>query len=152
MREAIVSDTSCLILLEKIGELDLLEVLFRKIVITPDIAEEYRSDLPPWILIMSPENAQYQKILEGILDRGEASAIALAVEQPDCLLIIDDAKARKYAQHLSLKVTGTLGVIILAKQKGIIASVKPILKKVRETDFRITEELEFRVLQKSGEE
>ncbi len=59
MQAIIVSDTSCLILLEKIGELGLLEVLFKKIVITPEILEEYGNDLPPWIVVMSPENYKY---------------------------------------------------------------------------------------------
>ncbi len=66
-------------------------------------------------------------------------------------MIVDDIRARKYAQQMGLKITGTLGVLILAKQKGVIASVKPILERIKKTDFRLTEELELRVLEKSNE-
>lgn len=85
------------------------------------------------------------------MDRGEASALAFAIEQDDCLLIIDDLKGRKYAQQLGVKITGSLGVIIDAKLSGHIQSVKSILEKIKKTDFRLAEELERKTLEKSNE-
>lgn len=85
------------------------------------------------------------------MDRGEASAIAFAIEQGDCLLIIDDLKGRKYAQQLGVRITGSLGVIIDAKLSGHTQSVKSILDKIKKTDFRLTEELERKTLEKSNE-
>lgn len=83
MRKAIVSDTSCLILLEKIGELDLLHQVFGEILITQEVADEYGLSLPEWISVQNPNNKNYQKILEASVDKGEASVIALAVELVD---------------------------------------------------------------------
>lgn len=104
-----------------------------------------------WFTIQKATNKTYQKILEASLDKGEASAIAFAIEQKDCLLIIDDYKGRKFAGQLGIKVTGTLGVIIDAKLSGHIGSVKPMLDKIKKTDFRLTDDLETRTLEKSNE-
>ena len=78
-----------MILLDKIGELPLLNRLFGEIIITQEIADEFKNELPNWFKIENPTNKTYQKILEASLDKGEASAIASAIEQNDCLLIID---------------------------------------------------------------
>ena len=151
MQRTIISDTSCLILLDKIGELQLLNTLFGKIIITKEIADEFEKDLPDWFEIQSPTNKTYQKILEASLDKGEASAIAFAIENNDCLLIIDDLKGRKYASKLGLKITGTLSVLVDAKLMGYIKSVKPLLEKIKNTNFRLTDDLERKTLTKSGE-
>jgi predicted nucleic acid-binding protein len=151
MQKVIISDTSCLILLDKIGELELLNKLFGQIVITREISNEFKKKLPDWFSIEEPTNKTYQKILEASLDKGEASAIAFAIEQTDCLLIIDDYKGRKYAEQLGIKITGTLGLIINAKLSGHIESVKPMLDKIKKTDFRLTEELAKKTLEKSNE-
>lgn len=94
----------------------------------------------------------YQVILEASLDKGEASAIALAVEEEDCLLIIDDYKGRKYAEKLHINITGTLGILINAKLSGHIVSVKALLEKIKKTDFRITSDLESITLKKANEQ
>jgi predicted nucleic acid-binding protein len=151
MQSAIISDTSCLILLDKIGELHLLNKLYSRIVLTPEIVGEFGKKLPEWFDVKSPVNKTYQRILEASLDLGEASAIALAIEEKDSLLIIDELKGRKFAEQLGLNFTGTLGVLINAKQKGILTSVKPAIQKIKETNFRLTRHLEQRILEKAGE-
>lgn len=151
MQKIIIADTSCLIILDRIGELDLLKKLFGEVFITEEIAIEFKATLPEWFSIQEPKNKNYQKILEASIDKGEASAIAFALEQSDCLLIIDDYKGRKYAEQLGIKITGTLGVIIYAKLNGHIETVKSLLEKIKTTDFRLTEELEQIILEKAGE-
>jgi len=151
LRRVIISDTSCLILLDKIGALNLLSKLFGEITITREIAEEFNKKLPNWFKIANPENRTYQTILEASLDIGEASALALALEQKDCLVIIDDLKARNFAAKLGLSITGTLGVLIDAKLSGHINSVKPLLHKIKSTNFRISPELEKQILEKADE-
>lgn len=151
MQKTIISDTSCLILLEKIGELDLLHKVFGEILITQEIADEYGLTLPDWIFVQNPINQNYPKILEANIDKGEASAIALAVELADCLLIIDDLKGRNLAQALGIKITGTFGIIIEAKLSGRISSVKPYLSKIKQTDFYFSEKLEEQILVKANE-
>jgi len=107
MQVTIISDTSCLILLEKIGELDLLQKLYKNILVTQIIANEYGKFLPVWIQIENPKDLRHLILLETSLDKGEASAIALAMEKEQCLLIIDDLKGRKLAKKLGVAITGT---------------------------------------------
>lgn len=107
--------------------------------------------LPEWIEIVAVKNTKYQTELESIIDKGEASAIALAVEIPNSIVIIDDLKAKKLAKRIGLNLTGTIGIILKAKQNGIINSVKPILNKLRQTNFRLTEKLEQDIINESGE-
>ena len=142
----IISDTSCFVVLSNIGQLELLRLLYKKIITTTEIAHEFGESLPDWVEIISVSDKSKQELLEMQVDRGEASAIALALENEEPFLIIDDFKARKLAHNLKLSYTGTIGVIIAAKQKGIISSIKPILEKIKETNFRISAELELQAL------
>ena len=151
MHKTIISDTSCLILLDKIGELDILNKLFGTIITTSEVAEEFGQTLPAWIELRQPTDKNYQSIIEATVDKGEASAIALAIELDDCLLIIDDLKGRKFAHQLGLTIIGSIGVIVDAKLAGIIPSVKPILAKIKATNFRITEQLELLILKRASE-
>ena len=77
------------------------------------------------------KNKNYIIELENIVDKGEASAIVLAVEVKDCVIIIDDLKARNLAERIGMNITDTLGILLKAKQKGLIASVKPMIFKLR---------------------
>lgn len=145
MHSVIVSDTSCLILLSKIGELELLEKLFGKITITKTVQVEFKDPLPEWITIKNP-SSNLHKGLEYILDPGEASSIGLAVELKDCLLIIDESKGRKISRELGVNVTGTLGVLLTAKQKGIVTSLKPLIDKINLTNFYLSQNIISEVL------
>ena len=151
MLRTIISDTSCLIVLTNIGELELFHKAYSKIITTAEIAAEYGQALPPWVEIKTASDKNLQYVLELQLDQGEASAIALAIETKDCTIILDDYAARKVAEKLGLEITGTLGVIIKAKLKGIIKSIKPYLDKIKQTDFRLTPELEKLALIQAGE-
>lgn len=151
MQAIIISDTSCLILLEKIDELLLLEKLFSKIFVTQLVADEFGKPLSPWVIIQNPGNTTNQILLEASLDKGEASAIALAMEMTDCLLIIDELKGRRLAQQLGIKIAGTLAIIVEAKKRGHIASIQPILQKIKNTNFRLTQSLEEVLLNDAGE-
>ena len=151
MPSAIISDTSCFILLAKIGELELLQRLYGQIITTPEVAAEYGEALPDWVQISSAKDKYRQQLLEMQIDRGESSAIALALEIPSSTVILDDYKARKTAARLGLTITGTIGVIVKAKLKGIIPSIKPLLAKIRHTNFRLTAELEAQALQAAQE-
>ncbi len=142
MPEVVISDTSVLILLQNIEELDLLKKVYGDLVITTQaVSEEFIEPLPAWITIRKVRDLKYQESLETQLDSGEASVIALAKESTDPLLLLDDLKARKLAHKLKLKYTGTLGVIHKAKQKGIIHEVKPLLNKLLQHNFRISEKI-----------
>ena len=147
----IVSDTSSLILLNKIGRLELLQFLFGQITITRIISEEFNNPLPGFIHIQDPQDNNYQKILESFLDKGEASAIALALEIKDCLLIIDELKGRREAKALGISYTGIMGILIIAKEKNIINSVSAIIDDIQKTDFRLSQKLIEETKRRSGE-
>ena len=149
--EMIISDTSCLILLFKIDELDLLKKLSDKVFITKTIKQEFGKSLPDWIEIKSPSDDHYQQILEMELDAGEASAIALSLETDNSILIIDDLKGRKVAERLKLKYSGTFGLILKAKQEGILTNISPIINKIIQTNFRFSENLLETILREAGE-
>jgi len=150
MQRIIIADVSCLILLDKINKLDLLKILFHTITITPEVASEFKNSLPVWIEFRNVGDKTLQLFIEKFVDKGEASAIALAKELRNCLLIIDDLKGRIFAQKNRIAITGTLGIIIEAKLAGIIP-VTPILTLIKETNFRISKKLEFEILERAGE-
>ncbi len=151
MPKAIISDTSCFIILTKIGHLDLLHKIYGQIITTIEVATEYGQTLPDWVEIRAATDKYSRQILEMKIDQGEASAIALALETTESLVILDDYKARKIAEQLGLEITGTIGVIIKAKLLGIIPSIKPYLIKIRKTDFRLSNDIEIQALKEANE-
>ena len=151
MPKTIISDTSCFIILTNIGELELLHKIYGQVLTTIDIATEYGEPLPDWVEIETVTDKYTQQLLEMQIDKGESSAIALALETPDSTVILDDYKARKIAQQIGLTYTGTMGVIIKAKLKGIISSIKPLLEKIKQTDFRLSPEIELQALKEANE-
>jgi predicted nucleic acid-binding protein len=151
MHKTIISDTSCFIILTNIGELELLHKVYGQIVTTLDIATEYGEILPEWVEIATVKDKYRQQLLEMQIDRGESSAIALALETPDSTIILDDYKARKIADQLGIIFTGTIGVVIKAKLNGIIPSIKPLLEKIKQTDFRLSADIELQSLKEANE-
>ncbi|QLH47471.1 MAG: DUF3368 domain-containing protein [Bacteroidota bacterium] len=151
MHKTIISDTSCFIILTNIGELDILYKVYGQIVTTIDIATEYGEILPDWIEIANVVDKSKQQLLEMQIDKGESSAIALALETPNSTIILDDYKARRIAEKLGLAYTGTIGVIVKAKLLGIVPSIKPLLDKIKLTDFRLSADIELQALKESKE-
>lgn len=151
MPKTVIADTTCFIVLSDIDELDLLQKVYTEIITTHTIAEEFGAVLPSWIQVTSPKDRVREVELSQQVDKGEASAIALALEMPDSLLILDDMKARRLARTLHLQLTGTLGVLIKAKQIGIIDVIKPTLIKIQASRFHISDELIEEVLRISQE-
>lgn len=147
-KRVVIADTSCLIILQKINRLMILKDIFQLITITREVAEEYGETLPDWIKIAKPANKRTKKILEMELDRGEASAIALGLEYNDVLLLIDEKKGRKVARNLGLTIMGTLGILIKAKELGIITSLKSEIQRLQDSKFRIADELVEEILKK----
>jgi predicted nucleic acid-binding protein len=142
----IISDTSCLIALSNIGRLDILRQVCRNILVTPEIAEEYGDELPPWITVVPVRDREKTMLIQKNLDPGESSAIALALETEAPLLILDDAQARSFAVELGLTITGTLGILIAAYRQGIIADLHPIIANLKACGFRLPRNIPENVL------
>lgn len=138
----IISNTSCLIVLDNIGMLDVLKELYGTVLITEEVSKEFSKTVPDWIEVRKVSDNKYLKLIKNFVDLGEASTIALAVETDDIVIILDDLKARKLAQKLNLKITGTIGVLIKARKRNIITSTREVLNKLRNEGFRISDEIE----------
>lgn len=151
MPSIVISDTSCLIILDKIGELEILHQTYESILTTSTVASEFGLPLPPWIVVRDAIDRASETSFAQRVDRGEASAIALALELSGATLIIDDQKARKLAEGLGIQVTGTLGVLVRAKLSGVIPQMRSLLDKMRQTNFRFSEEVESSALAEAGE-
>jgi uncharacterized protein len=131
----VVSDTSPLNGLFRIGHLHLLQLLFDRVIIPAEVVEELSAieifGFDPqkllansWIEIWeSPENNDFREIL----DKGEAAAIALAKKLNADVLLIDELKARSVAKKEGFRVVGVLGVLLLAKVKGHIPLITPLM-------------------------
>ncbi|MGB0932525.1 MAG: DUF3368 domain-containing protein [Chitinophagales bacterium] len=151
LERIIIADASCLIALTNIGELEILQKVYEEITITPEIKEEFGDLLPDWIIIEEVLEKEKIALLELQLDKGESSAIALALEKENSLLIIDERKGRVIAKKMGVAITGILGVIIKAKEIGVIEKVKPLIEKLESVEFRISEKLKNQILKKVKE-
>lgn len=138
----IISDTSPISGLLLIDSLSLLPEIYSEIIIPHAVfqeliaLEQYGYNLSPlktaqWLNVLSPTDTQFVAQLNKELDKGESEAIALAVELSAKLLIIDEKQGRAVAESLGFKFTGVIGVLIDAKERGIIEKEKPLLDALR---------------------
>ncbi|MCG8513087.1 MAG: DUF3368 domain-containing protein [Halanaerobiales bacterium] len=142
----VISNTSCLIVLDNIDMLGILKELYGSIIITKEVSEEFCRTIPDWIDVREVNDQKYLELLKNFVDLGEASTIALSVEIDNSITILDDLKARKLAKKLNIKMTGTLGVIINAKKRNKISCTKEVLTKIKDAGFRVSKELENEIL------
>jgi predicted nucleic acid-binding protein len=150
MQEKVYVDTSALIILNKIKALGLLNKIYGNVFITNFINAELNEILPSWIIIEPAHNFEQTFLKNFNLGPGESSIIMNALEY-NGLLIIDDLKARKIATTLSLRFTGSIGILIIAKDLGLIHSVKYYLEKIQNTNFRISDALIIKALEIANE-
>lgn len=151
----IVSNTSPLLNLAIIGQLALLCQQFGEIWVPPTVIEELRVEegLPGshavreametgWLQVREVDDRALVKILQRDLDKGEAGAIALALQVKAERILLDEREGRRVARSLGLEVTGVLGVLLRARQEGHLASLQEVMAQLRdEAGFRIGAEL-----------
>lgn len=158
----VVSNTSPLLYLHQVGQLDLLHRLYGQVVVPAAVRDELRVgaergvstpevDQLRWLEVRTPAAIT---LLPMVIDlgAGEAEALALALASPGSLLILDDALGRRIAHHLELAYTGTLGVLVKAKREGRLPAVKPVLEALRDrTTMYLSRNLTDWVLREAGE-
>lgn len=144
MSERIVSDSTCLIALERIGSVEILPALFGSIIIPPVVQLEFGISIP-WLKVTQLSDPSLAATLKTIVDDGEAEAIALAREH-NYRIITDDRRARSVARQYGLDVVGTVGILVLAKQKGIVSSIRPLLTSLENIGFYFSTALKEEVL------
>lgn len=155
----VVSDTSPVLNLARIGRLDLLALLYHEVFIPSAVYEELirsKRDLPPavdfasqpWLTVAAANDRNRVQELREYLDPGEAEAIVLAIELQADLLLVDERRGRR----VGLAITGLLGVIATAKRAGLVELAKPLLDElIHSARFWIGPELYAEVLSELGE-
>lgn len=159
----VVSNASPIINLAWIGKLNLLHNLYEEIIIPEAVWNEVvieGADQPGasevksagWIKTIPASNKQLVQALRQDLHAGEAEAIALALETQADLLLMDERIGRESARYFGLNFIGLIGILIEAKGKGLISSVKLHLDELRDrAGFRVRNELYLRVLRDEAE-
>lgn len=163
---AVVSNSSPLVYLTRLGRLDLLRELYQEVLIPnavwnevaiegqgrPEAAAVRRAASAGWLKVQSvTDAATAQQPTFPNLGAGEREALGLALLR-NGLLLIDEAAGRAAARRLGLRHTGTLGILLEAKSRGLIPDVRSALEQLRdETNFRFTEQLFASTLRKAGE-
>ncbi|MBD2667019.1 hypothetical protein B6N60_00031 [Richelia sinica FACHB-800] len=162
----IVSDTSPITNLAAINQLDLLQKLYSGIVIPTAVYNEMvkvNKIVPgavevqtlPWIkkqAVVDSQRVIFIQETEENIDLGEAEAIVLALELKADLLLMDERRGRIVATSYGLQITGLLGVLLQAKRKNLIPSVKTLMDQlIDQADFRVSNQLYTKILQAAGE-
>ncbi len=156
----VISNTTPILSLLKIGKLDILKELYGKIIIPLGVYEEveqgkekgYYQDLKKldWIEIrqIQDKNSPFYFL---DLDKGEAEVIILSKEMNADLVIIDELLGRRYAKQINLNLTGTLGILLKAKTRGIIPSVKDLILELNEKGSWISPKLISEIVKLANE-
>jgi predicted nucleic acid-binding protein len=149
----VVSNSSPLIALERIGQLPLLEQLFGSIWVPPAVVQEVVPglNLPAWVVERGLGQPLAPIILGASLGPGESEALALALEANARWVIVDDLPARRLGQALGLPVIGTLGILLASKRRGLLPAVQPSLDALIRAGFHIAPQLYDQVLATAGE-
>jgi predicted nucleic acid-binding protein len=157
----IVCDSSPLFAMAICDKLHLLEQMYDTVLIPEAVYDEVSVSGKPnadkiqqWAhnKIASIKDDKFIHELAEILDMGEAEAIALYKVKNADYLLIDERKGRKIAESYNIKIIGTLGLLLLAKQKGFLESVKPCIELLQQSTIRIAPELFQMTLQRAGED
>jgi predicted nucleic acid-binding protein len=158
----VVSDTSPIRALAHLNRVDLLATLFDQVLVPPAVDVELRSppsDLPfvdvrqfAFVLIQAPSDLKKVGEFKRVLDPGESEALALALEVGVSTVLIDEAAGRSMAKRLGLSPIGVLGLLLRAKQRGLVALVEPLLDQLEnDLGFFISGSLRAEVLRLAGE-
>jgi uncharacterized protein len=144
----VIADTSSIQYLHQTDLLDLLPTLYQRILIPQAVVDELTQGRSQGIVLPNPETLSWitlskvptSKLIPLIprLGAGEREVISLALSHSGSLVILDDALARNYAQQMSIKLTGTLGILLKAKQSGYITQIAPILEQLDTLRFRLS--------------
>lgn len=159
--QTIVGDSGPLIALALITQLELLPKLYQRVIIPKTVWDEVTvqgAGLPGALEIsritwMNIQHADPQSLLslEILVDRGEAEAIALAMVNPGSTVLLDDAQARRVAEHFGVQRIGTLGILRRAKNIGLLTAIQPLVAQLQASGIFMRQSLVDAVLRDVGE-
>lgn len=157
----VIVNTSPLLYLHQVGQLQLLQQVYGKITVPTavrqelEVGKEQGVDVPEinsiaWIEIRPVTSTV---LVPAVIDlgQGEAEVLALGLEIPDSLLIFDDKLARRIADLYKLKYTGTLGILVKAKQVGYLPAVAPIIAMLQSQGMWLNDKIVNDILRLCGE-
>lgn len=158
-----VIDSSPLIFLAKLNRLALLRKEAKEILVPPAVLAEIAGQddeaafqveeaRRTWLQVQPVKDPRLPAVLRRELGDGEAEAIALALEKEAARIVLDDLDARRLADQLGLKVVGTLGLLLAAKLRGEIPSLRAEIDRLRRGGFRAAPALIEEILRSAGEE
>lgn len=157
----VISNSSPLQYLHQAGVLDVLPALFGQIcvpeAVVAELEEGRRRSVPlptlnelSWLQVRTVRDPTLLSLVTHLGD-GEKEVLALGLELSDALLLLDDRNARRHARALELQISGTLGVLLLAKERGILNAVKPVLDRLQALRFRLDARTRHLVLELASE-
>ena len=159
--DIIISNTTPIITLLAIDKLEILKEIYGKIYVPKGVYEEIENGLEKefyvdlkiydWIEIIEVKNKLALQQLENHLDKGEAHALILYDELKADLLVMDEKLGRKYAKKQNCNYIGSFGVLLRAKELGLISEIKPLLVQVKQKGVFISEQLFATILEIAGE-
>jgi predicted nucleic acid-binding protein len=159
----VVADATPLIGLARIDHLDLLVKLFNQITIPQAVYDEVVTSAPQhpgaeaikqasWIQVKTVADQNKVAYLRADLDPGEAESLVLAQELSADWLLLDEPKARLAAQLLDMRFIGTVGLLLLAKQRGHISQIHSLLDALIDQNFYLSQGIYQAVLKQAGEQ
>ena len=157
----LICDTSALIALHQVGLLHILPALSQIVVVPGEVEQELATGRSeghdvcdvaslPWVAIRTP-TARPALPDAKQLGAGESNVLWVALETPGSVAVLDDALARRVAAQLAIAFTGTLGLLLDAKRRGLIPAVAPVLLELDRHDFRLSPRICEAVLKAAGE-
>lgn len=158
----IIADAGPLIVLSRVGKLDLMRQVFGRVCITDAVRDEIlaggvfpgqaeiEAALAHWIDVVAVDIGSWEPANPD-LGVGEVSSLYLALNTPGSLLILDDAAARREADWLGLSYVGLIGVVLEAKRQGYIEEARPLLQSLRQAGYFLSERLLDKALASVGE-
>lgn len=160
--QKVVSNSSPIIHLAKIGKLDLLKIYFQTIMVPESVYKEAVADAKQrqevgiiknadWIKVLEVKDKNLVKLLRIYLDEGESESIALSLQIGADLILLDDFDAREKARLYGIPITGTIGILLRAKKDNKITSLKETLSDLKRTGFWLSDSLTENLLKASGE-
>ena len=149
----VIADTSVLLNLELVGQLQLLRSLFGSVIIPPAVQAEFERlaatngrfaglILPGWVQTKSLLATDLTDDPFAQLDPGESAAIRLAIELHADALLMDESEGRAVAQAQGLRTIGIVGILIQARHAGLLAAIRPVIEDLRNrAKFRLSDAL-----------
>lgn len=154
----VVSNTGPIIALAHIGQIDILRRIFGQVLIPIAVRAEIQDETSlaalndaDWIMVGEVKDTLAVQLLREELDAGESEAIILARENQAALIFLDERAATRKARSIGLQSIGTLGILLIAKEKGIVTELNPLLTSLRLEGFHMSDTLYNQILHSADE-